>query len=106
MLPVGTARHKWDKRLKKSVPLRGCSIMHVVSHIGNNKGEVYRRIEVRERLDEATLRRIETDAFKTDSRTVLADVLTANSRTIGTARECEACLLYTSDAADERSSVD
>ena len=86
MLPVRTARNQRDKRLEKSVALSGRPVVHVISHIWDNKGKVDGRIEVSERLNVGALGWIEPNAFKTDGRTMFSDILPANTWTIDTAR--------------------
>ena len=75
MLPVRTGGCQWHKRLQKSVTLRGRPIVHVVSHIRDDKGKVDGRIEVRQRLNVGALAGVQSYAFKTDRRIMFADVL-------------------------------
>jgi hypothetical protein len=85
--PVRAGGDQRHERLKKSVTLSGCPVVHVVGHIRDHEGKVDGRIEIRERLYISALHRIEPDTLKPNGRIVFPHILPGQTGTVDATNE-------------------
>jgi hypothetical protein len=86
MLPVRAGGHQRHERLKEGVALSDRPVVHVIGHVRDDHGKVDGRIKIGEPLNVCALKRIESNAFKTDRRIMFSDVLPGKTRAIDPAR--------------------